>query len=101
MYLLVRAIFGFFSSLAATNSVKKDFWKRLRRDGIFSNPKILIWVTLEDLAMEDVGIFYDIWSYGCCGNSVYFPVLLFCTKKNLATLILRSLQSFPDKYLRT
>jgi hypothetical protein len=25
MYLLVRAIFGFFSSLAATNSVKKDF----------------------------------------------------------------------------
>jgi hypothetical protein len=49
--------------------------------------------------MEDAGIFYGrlvhfmvfcciLWTFGLvCGNLVYiFPVLVFCTKKNLATL---------------
>jgi hypothetical protein len=56
---------------------------------------------LEGVAMEDVGIFYDrlvyftanwytyfmaiwyiLWSFG-----ILFPILLCCTKKNLATLM--------------
>jgi cellobiose-specific phosphotransferase system component IIC len=48
--------------------------------------------------MEDVGIFYGhlvhftvfcyiLWKFGVVhGILVYFPVLVFCTKKNLATL---------------
>jgi hypothetical protein len=48
--------------------------------------------------MEDVGIFYGhlvnltvfcyiLWTFGIvCSNLVYFPVLVFCTMKNLATL---------------
>jgi hypothetical protein len=48
--------------------------------------------------MEDVGTFYGhlvhftafcyiLWTFGrICGNLVYFHVLVFCTKKNLATL---------------
>jgi hypothetical protein len=67
-------------------------------DGLFSNqknPQIL-----EGLAVEDVGIFYGhlvhftvfcyiLWTFDIVrGNLVYFfPVLVFCTKKNLATLI--------------
>jgi hypothetical protein len=52
---------------------------------------------LEGLAMEKVGIFYgpfyglllyfmDIW-YSSLQFGNYFPVLVFCTKKNLATLV--------------
>jgi hypothetical protein len=49
--------------------------------------------------MEDVGIFYGhlvnftdfcdiLWTFGIVrGNFIFFPVLVFCTKKNLATLI--------------
>jgi hypothetical protein len=42
--------------------------------------------------MEDVGIFYGLLSYfmeiWCTvrGNLVFLPVLVFCNKKNLATL---------------
>jgi hypothetical protein len=48
--------------------------------------------------MENPGIFYDhfvyfpaieniVWPYGIfCGHLVFFPVLVFGTKKNLATL---------------
>jgi hypothetical protein len=61
-------------------------------------PKIKIWGNFGGLAMEDVGIFYGhlvhftafcyiLWSFGNVrGNLVYFPVLVFCTKKNLAIL---------------
>jgi hypothetical protein len=42
--------------------------------------------------MENVGIFYghlihflSIWL--CCTNLVFFPVLVYCVKKNLAALI--------------
>jgi hypothetical protein len=42
-------------------------------DGLFSNQKSKF---LEGLALEDDGIFYPI-----------FPVLVFCSKKNLATLL--------------
>jgi hypothetical protein len=51
--------------------------------------------------MEGVGLFYGhlahftvfcyiLWTFGTvCGNLVYFfPVLVFCNKKNLATLVL-------------
>jgi hypothetical protein len=52
--------------------------------------------------MEDVGIFYGhlvhftvfcyiLWTFGIArGNLVHFSVLVFCTKKNLATLLSRS-----------
>jgi hypothetical protein len=48
--------------------------------------------------MEVVGVFYGhlvhftvfcyiLWTFGIvCGNLVFFPVLVFCNKKNLATL---------------
>jgi hypothetical protein len=55
---------------------------------------------LPGLATENPGIFYDnlvyftalgniLWPFGIfCGHFVYiFPVLVFCTEKNLATLI--------------
>jgi hypothetical protein len=54
---------------------------------------------LEGLAIEDVGIFYGhlvrftvfcyiLWTFGIvCGNFLYFSILVFCTKKNLATLV--------------
>jgi hypothetical protein len=50
--------------------------------------------------MENLGIFYGHWDYFraignilwpfgiFCGNLVFFPVLVFWTKKNLATLFL-------------
>jgi hypothetical protein len=52
---------------------------------------------LEGLAMENLGIFYDhlvyftaveniLWSFG-----IFFPVLVFCTEKNLATLVRRDI----------
>jgi hypothetical protein len=68
-------------------------------DGLFSNPKSQFWYILEGLAMGNLGIFYDhsvyfsaignilwpiwyiLWSFG-----IFFPDLVFCTKKNLATL---------------
>jgi hypothetical protein len=51
--------------------------------------------------MEDVGIFYGhlvhfmvfcyiLWTFGICSLwkfGIFFPVLVFCTKKNLATLL--------------
>jgi hypothetical protein len=46
---------------------------------------------LEGLAMEDVGIFYG----HLVHFMVIFPVLVFCSKKNLATL-LRSKTSKRD-----
>jgi hypothetical protein len=69
-------------------------------DGLFSNQKSKFGQILEGLAMEDVGIFYGrlvhftvfcyiLWTFGIArGDLVYFfPVLVFCTKKNLATLV--------------
>jgi hypothetical protein len=63
-------------------------------DGLFSNQKYKFGKILEGLAMEDVGIFYGhlvhftvfcyiLWKFGVVhGILVYFPVLVFCTKKN-------------------
>jgi hypothetical protein len=57
------------------------------------------------LAMDDVGIFYGhlvyftaiwhaFWTFGIfCGN--FFPVLVCCTKKNLATMF----QMKPDQWI--
>jgi hypothetical protein len=71
-------------------------------DGIFSNQKSKFGYFLKCLAMEDVGIFYGqsvyftaicytLWTFGIfSGQLVYFsPILVCCTKKNLATLALR------------
>jgi hypothetical protein len=61
-------------------------------DGLFSNQKSKFGYIWEGLAMEDVGIFYGLLSYfmeiWCTvrGNLVFLPVLVFCNKKNLATL---------------
>jgi hypothetical protein len=44
---------------------------------------------MEGLSMEDVGIFngHLVYFVAICGNFVYFsPVLVCCTKKQLATL---------------
>jgi hypothetical protein len=69
-------------------------------DGIFSNEKSKFGKILEGLAMEDVGIFYAhlkyliaiwyiLWPFGpiCCHFGIFFPVVVYCTKKNLATLL--------------
>jgi hypothetical protein len=69
-------------------------------DGLFSNQKSKFGEILEGLAMKDVGIFYKhlvhftvfryiLLTFGTVrGNLVHFsPVLVFCTKKNLATLL--------------
>jgi hypothetical protein len=53
--------------------------------------------------MENVGIFFDNWAYfTAIGNilwsfGIFFTVLVFCTKKNLATL----LQSVITKFFAT
>jgi hypothetical protein len=55
-------------------------------------PKIPIWVIMEGLAMDDVRIFYSIWSIIQPFNTYFvaiwyiFPDLVSSTKKNLATL---------------
>jgi hypothetical protein len=62
-------------------------------DGLFSNQKSQFWKIFEGLAMENIGIFYDhlvsftaigniLWSFG-----IFHAVLVFCTKKNLASLV--------------
>jgi hypothetical protein len=68
-------------------------------DGIFSNQKSQFGSILEDLAKEDVDTFYCHLVYlrpfgiFCCDLVNFmvilciFPVLVCCTKKNLATLI--------------
>jgi hypothetical protein len=69
-------------------------------DGFFSNQKSQFVKTLEGLAMEDVGISYVhlvnfpaiwhiLWQFDICVYprfGTFFPVLVCCTKKNLATL---------------
>jgi hypothetical protein len=72
--------------------------RRVARWPVFK-PKIPIWLVLEGLTMENLGIFYDhlvyftsigniLWPFCIfCGKSgIFFPVLVFWTKKNLATL---------------
>jgi hypothetical protein len=69
-------------------------------DGIFSNQKSKFGSILEGIAMEAVGIFhghvvyfkavwYICWPFGIFYIGIWyiFPVLVCCTKKNLATLI--------------
>jgi hypothetical protein len=63
-------------------------------DGLFSNQKSKFGKILEGFAMEDVGIFYGhfvnfpaIW-YIIWPSGIIFTVLVCCTKKNLATLVI-------------
>jgi hypothetical protein len=69
---------------ALTRWLSNQKYNRVARWFVFE-PKIRIWVNLEGIAMENLGIFN--------GHLVYFlviwnfsPVLVFLTKKNLATL---------------
>jgi hypothetical protein len=67
-------------------------------DGLFSNQKSKFGFILEALVMEEVAMFYGhlvrftvfcyiLWTFGVVrGILVYFSVLVFRTKKNLATL---------------
>jgi hypothetical protein len=67
-------------------------------DGLFSNQKSKFGLILEGLVMEEVAMFYGLlvhftvfryilWTFGVVrGTLVYFSVLVFRTKKNLATL---------------
>jgi hypothetical protein len=75
-------------------------------DGLFSNQKSQFGYILEDLAKENVGIFYDhlvyftaivnnLWPFGTfCGHLVLyvFPFGYVWTKKNLATLVAKILR---------
>jgi hypothetical protein len=73
------------------------FETRVARRLVFI-PKSLIWVNFGGLAMEDFGLFNVLWSilqpFGTiCDHWLYFmviwyifPVLVFCTNNNLATL---------------
>jgi hypothetical protein len=71
----------------------------------FSNQKSQFGYILEGIAKEDVGIFYGHLVYLFCRHFVYFmviwyivPVLVCCTKKNLATLVIVKL---PPKVWQT
>jgi hypothetical protein len=48
-------------------------------DGVFSNPKIRIWVIFGGSC--NGRCWYILWTFG-----IFFPVLVCCNKKNLATL---------------
>jgi hypothetical protein len=75
-------------------------------DVIFSNQKSQIGYILEGLGMENVCLFnahlehfttiwHFLWPFGTfCGNLVLFPVLVCCTKNNMATLRLRQNRIF-------
>jgi hypothetical protein len=78
-------------------------WSRVARWYIFK-PKILVWVNSGGSYNDDVGIFYGhlayhlayftaiwyiFWLFGICivwVFGIFFPVLVCCTEKNLATL---------------
>jgi hypothetical protein len=77
------------------------FWPRLS-DGLFSNQKNILGIFWRALhRLKNVDIFYDhlvyftgflnvVWSFVtfCVHFGTFFPVLVSCTMKNLATLIL-------------
>jgi hypothetical protein len=74
---------------------------------VFCIPKIPIWVYLESLGMENVGIVFVILTILRPFGIIYFhlvyfvaiwlffPVLLCCTKKNLATRAAHTPEVFP------
>jgi hypothetical protein len=74
-------------------------------DGIFSKQKSQFGKIFYSLTLDDVGIFYrhsvyftGNWYSLCpfgifCGHLVFFPVLVCCTKKNLAALALKKMSS--------
>jgi hypothetical protein len=84
-------------------------------DGLFSNQKSIFGLTLVCLALEDVGIFYGhlvhfkafcyiLWTFGM-GSSLQFAIFfpfwyVFCTKKNLATLVVCRIPNSPSLYIR-
>jgi hypothetical protein len=74
-------------------------------DGFFK-PKIPIWVIFEGLRLENIDVFMAIWNicqtywifydhlvhfvfnwYILCSFGTFFPALVSCTQKNLATLV--------------
>jgi hypothetical protein len=73
-------------------------------DGLFSNQKSQFGKNSQGLRLENIDIFYghleyfmDIWDmllpFGTvclCSFCTFFPVLVSCTKKNLATLLGRT-----------
>jgi hypothetical protein len=72
------------------------------QDGIFSNQKSKFRLILESLTRKEVGIFSAIWSilrpnvtfFGdmvhlCYARGIFFPILVFCTEKNLTTLVVK------------
>jgi hypothetical protein len=76
-------------------------------DGLFSNQKSKFGFILEGLVMEEVAMFYGhlvrftvfcyiLWTFGVVrGILVYFSVLVFRTKKNLATMYWHVLHLYP------
>jgi hypothetical protein len=74
-----------------------DFSSPRLPDGLFSNRKSKLGQILESLATEDAGTFYGhlvrftvfcyiLWTFVIVWG-IFFRVLVFCTKKNLATLL--------------
>jgi hypothetical protein len=67
-------------------------------DGLFSNQESQFWSILEVFAIKDAGVFYGqlvnyraiwciLWQFGIFFwlFGIFFPVLVYCTTKNLAT----------------
>jgi hypothetical protein len=97
-----------------SNKVRKVLFLSLTRVArwFVFNPKIQIWVNSEHLAMEDVGI-HILWPFGIFYSNlvyfmaiwyifwlfgIFFPVLVCCSKKNLATLSLTRIKDrLPKK----
>jgi hypothetical protein len=71
-----------------------DIWCILWKFGIFYG-HLVYFMDIWDI-LWSFGIFYEHWVHVFYGNLVYFPVLVRCTKKNLATLF----QIVPEMNLR-
>jgi hypothetical protein len=66
----------------------------------FSDQKSQFWQILEGLIFKNVDIFYGHLGYLCNDHlvnvvfiSLFFPVLVSCAKKNLATLVIDSFRA--------
>jgi hypothetical protein len=59
------------------------------------NPNLgKFWMVLQGYILWTLGLFYglllNLWTFSIVRvNFVYFPILVFCTKKNLATVVVR------------
>jgi hypothetical protein len=85
-------------------------------DGLFLNQKFKVGKILEGLGKENVGTFYAhlecitaiqyiLWTFGnlvVCKFGIFSPVLVYCIKKNLATLLFsRETKYFLAQQLKT